>query len=75
MRKFAARYPGLCQLKVEDKELGCQTYVIEKSRVSIHLNSPQSAERLKAASEYAKENGISNRKASNQDFLAKTQER
>ena len=58
LRKFAARYPELCQLKAEDKELGCQTYVIEKSRVSIHLNSPQSAERRKAASEYAKENGF-----------------
>lgn len=61
LRKFAARYPEPCQLKAEDKELGCQTYVIEKSRVSIQFNSPQSAERRKVASEYAKENGISNR--------------
>ena len=59
LRKFAARYPELCQLKAEDKELGCVTYVIDKSRVSIHLNSPQSAERRKAASEYRKKNGFS----------------
>ena len=58
LRKFATRYPDLCLLKSEDKELGCVTYTIDKSRVSIHLNSPQSAERRKAASEYAKKNGI-----------------
>ena len=58
LHKFAVRYPELCQLKAEDKEPGCQIYVIEKSRISFHLDLPQSAERRKAASKYAKRNGI-----------------
>ena len=57
LRKFAARHPDLCQLKEENKELGCVSYTIQKSRVSIHLNSPQSEARRKAASERAKANG------------------
>ena len=58
LRKFAARHPDLCKLKDENKELGCVTYTVQKSRVSIHLNSPQSEARRKAASEQAKRNGI-----------------
>ena len=58
LRKFAARYPDLCKLKSEDKELGSVSYTVQKSRVSIHLNSPQSEARRKAASEYAKSHGI-----------------
>ena len=58
LRKFAARYPDLCKLKEENKELGSMTYAVQKSRVSIHLNSPQSEARRKAASEQAKRNGI-----------------
>ena len=54
LRKFAAHYPELCMLKAEDKELGCVSYTVQKSRVSIHLNSPQSEARRKAASEKAK---------------------
>lgn len=58
LRKFAARYPELCKLKAEDKELGCVSYTVQKSRVSIHLNSPQSEARRKAASEHAKAHGV-----------------
>ena len=58
LRKFAARCPDLCKLKAEDKELGCVSYTIQKSRVSIHLNSPQSEARRKAASEHAKAHGV-----------------
>ena len=58
LRKFAARHPDLCKLKAEDKELGCVSYTVQKSRVSIHLNSPQSEARRKAASEYAKTHGV-----------------
>ena len=58
LRKFAARYPDLCKLKAEDKELGCVSYTAQKSRVSIHLNSPQSEARRKAASEHAKAHGV-----------------
>ena len=54
LKKFAARYPDLCKLKEESKELGSVSYTIQKSRVSIHLNSPQSEARRKKASEYAK---------------------
>ena len=55
LKRFAARYPDLCQLKDENKELGSVSYIIQRSRVSIHLNSPQSEARRKAASEYARE--------------------
>lgn len=58
LRKFAARYPELCKLKDENKELGSVSYIIQKSRVSVHLNSPQSEARRKAASEYAKSHRI-----------------
>jgi len=58
LRKFSARYPELCTLKAEDKELGCVSYTVQKSRVSIHLNSPQSEARRKAASEHAKAHGV-----------------
>ena len=61
LRKFAAHHPALCTLKAEDKELGSVTYTVQKSRVSIHLNSPQSEARRKAASEYAKQNGFEKR--------------
>ncbi len=58
LRKFAARYPELCTMKDEDKVLGSVTYTVQKSRVSIHLNSPQSEARRKAASEQAKTHGV-----------------
>ena len=54
LKRFAARYPDLCRLKEESKELGSVSYIVQKSRVSIHLNSPQSESRRKAASEYAR---------------------
>ena len=57
LRKFAARYPDLCKLKDENKELGSVSYTVQKSRVSIHLNSPQSEARRKAASMYGKKYG------------------
>ncbi len=73
LRRFAARYPELCKLKAENKELGCVTYIVQKSRVSIHLNSPQSEARRKAASENSK---ISMNLALGirQEFLAKSQD-
>ena len=58
LKKFAARYPDLCKLDSENKELGCVSYTIQKSRVSIHLNSPQSEDRRKKASEYGKKYGV-----------------
>ena len=57
LRRFAARHPDLCKLKEENKELGSVSYTVQKSRVSIHLNSPQSEARRKAASMYGKKYG------------------
>lgn len=57
---FAKKYPELCKLSVDDKKFGSMTYEIQKSRVSIRLVAPYSEERRKAASEYAKKNGIGN---------------
>lgn len=57
MRKLAAfseRYPDHCRLKEKDQETGSVIYLVQKSRVSIHLNAPYSEERRRAASEYAK---------------------
>ena len=59
---FAKKYPDLCRLTVDDADFGSVTYEIQKSRVSIRLVAPYSEERRKAASEYAKKNGINNRK-------------
>ncbi len=53
-RKFAARYPDLCKLNKENKDLGCVSYTVQKFRVSIHLNSPQSEARRKAVNDTAK---------------------
>ena len=59
---FAKKYPDLCRLTVDDADFGSVTYEIQKARVSIRLVAPYSEERRKAASEYAKKNGINNRK-------------
>ena len=55
---FARKYPDICKLTIDDKGFGSITYEIQKSRVSIRLVAPYSEERRKAASEYAKKNGI-----------------
>ncbi len=58
LKDFAVRHPDLCQMIKEDREWGSETYLIQKSRVSIRLIAPYSDARRKAASEYAKEHGI-----------------
>lgn len=63
LKKFAAQHPDLCKLKEENKALGCVSYVIQKSRVSIRLIAPYSEARRKAASEYAKKHGINSDKS------------
>ena len=55
---FAKKYPDLCKLTVDDAEFGSVTYEIHKSRVSIRLVAPYSEELRKAASEFAKKNGL-----------------
>ena len=56
--EFAKMFPLLCYLKREEKEVGSQTYVIDKARLSIRLTAPYSEERRKAARKYAKGHGI-----------------
>ena len=59
LSKFAAMYPDHCR-QTDDDEQGGLTFEIEKGRLSFRLTAPYSADRRKAASDYAKENGIQN---------------
>ena len=52
LRRFAVRYPHLC--RIEKDEDGLLAAEVEKSRVSVHLDPPQSEERRKRASERGK---------------------
>jgi len=58
LRRYAARHPDLCKLKYEDKEIGCERYIIRKSRVSIRLLPPQNELQRKAAIESGIRNGF-----------------
>jgi len=57
MRKFAAKYPELCQQTDDDGQGGLR-FEIDKSRISIRLTAPYSEDRRKAASELAKKRGV-----------------
>ena len=54
---YAAQFPELCQ-QTDDNEQGGLPFEIDKSRISIRLTAPYSAERRKASSEHARKNGI-----------------
>ena len=54
---FAAKYPECCR-QTDDDEEGGLTFEIEKGRLSFRLTAPHSEERRRAASEWAKQNGI-----------------
>ena len=54
---FAKKYPAVCRLESEDKNIGCQSYMVDKARLSIRLTAPYSEERRKAARERARQNG------------------
>ena len=58
---FAKKYPAVCRLESEDKKIGCQSYVVDKARLSIRLTAPYSEARRKATSEYAKVQGLRNK--------------
>ena len=60
MRKYAEKYPALCQLTDDDSQGGLR-FEIDKSRISIRLTAPYTDDRRKAASELAKKRGIHNR--------------
>ena len=55
--EFAEKHPQCCR-QTDDDEQGGLTFEVEKGRLSFRLTAPYSAERRKAASEWAKENGI-----------------
>ena len=57
LRKYAAKYPELCQLTEDDGQGGLR-FEIDKSRISIRLTAPYSEDRRKAASVLAKQRGI-----------------
>ena len=57
MSAFAAKYPECCH-QIDDNEQGGLTFKIEKGRLSFRLTAPYSEERKRAASEWAKQNGI-----------------
>ena len=54
---FAKEYPQCCR-QIDDNEQGGLTFEIEKGRLSFRLTAPYSDERRRAASEWAKKNGI-----------------
>ena len=54
---FAAKYPQCCR-QTDDDEQGGLTFEIEKERLSFRLTAPYSEERRRAASEWAKKNGL-----------------
>ena len=57
MRKYAEKFPELCQLTDDDGQGGLR-FEIDKSRISIRLTAPYSDDRRKAASKLAKQRGI-----------------
>ena len=54
---FAKEYPQCCR-QTDDDEQGGLIFEIEKGRLSFRLTAPYSEERKRAASEWAKKNGI-----------------
>ena len=54
---FAAKHPQCCR-QTDDDEQGGLTFEIEKGRLSFRLTAPYSEERRRAASEWAKKNGL-----------------
>lgn len=57
LRDFSKKHPQCCR-QTDDDEQGGLTFEIEKGRLSFRLTAPYSMERRKAASEWAKKNGI-----------------
>lgn len=55
---FAKKYPDLCRLESEDKKIGCQSYLIDKARLSIRITAPYSPERREKARITAKKMGF-----------------
>lgn len=58
LMEFSRKCPEHCRLKEENPKLGCVTYLVNKGRLSLHLNAPQSEEWRMRAREYAKANRL-----------------
>ena len=56
---FAIEHPECCKQTDADPETGCMEFEIAKGRLSFRLTAPYSEERRRAASDWAKKNGIS----------------
>lgn len=54
---FSKKYPDLCRLERTHPQRGV-SYILDKSRLSVRLLPPYSAERREKASKYAKQNGF-----------------
>ena len=54
---FSKKYPDLYRLE-KPECMGGVSYLIDKSRLSIHLQPPYSEERRRKASQYAKQNSF-----------------
>ena len=50
LEKFSRQYPQLCHLKEKNKYGGVE-YLIDKSRLSIHFQSPYSEERIETVTQ------------------------
>ena len=57
---FAKKYPAVCRLESEDKQIGCQNYMVDKGRLSIRLTAPYSQERKEATKARAVNNSFRN---------------
>ena len=57
LSQYATMYPEHCR-QTDDDEQGGLTFEIEKGRLSFRLTAPYSADRRKAARDYARENGM-----------------
>ncbi len=55
---FAKKYPSFCHLESEDQKVGCQSYIIDKARLSIRITAPYSKERRRAAHDRAVRTGF-----------------
>jgi len=55
---LSSDYPEICRLVEGDQISGAYFEVVEKSRVSIHVTKPYTAERRQKQSKWAKEHGM-----------------
>lgn len=55
---LSSNYPEECRLVETGQDSGAYFEVLDKSRVSIHVTKPYSAERRRKQSEWAKEHGL-----------------